>query len=203
MELILEYVMSHYVWFLGGAIVIFLAIIGYFADKTNFGQGKNKEQQTEKNNEKEISTFIEENKNQSFQDLIDTKQESQIEKDFIEQTEPIDEQIDSQELNSNLENTQVPKQQIVDDENVATDSDSKFEVEKQVSFEKSFEEFDKEFNEILPKKEIIDDELLDDIENLSLDKTQKIDLIDIPDLDDVELPKIKNLEPESEDVWKF
>ena len=66
-----------------------------------------------------------------------------------------------------------------------------------------FEKFDKEFNEILPEKEIINDDLLDEIDNLSLDKTQKIQLTDIPDLDDVELPKIKSLETVDEDIWKF
>ena len=59
------------------------------------------------------------------------------------------------------------------------------------------------FCEILPKKEIINDDLLEEIDSLSLDKTQKLDLYDIPDLDDVDLPKIKTFEPEEKDIWKF
>ena len=48
----------------------------------------------------------------------------------------------------------------------------------------------------------IDDDLLSDIEHLSLDKTQKYNFKDIPDLDDVDLPEIKKSD-EPEDIWKF
>lgn len=59
-----------------------------------------------------------------------------------------------------------------------------------------------EVDSILSKKDVIDDDLLSDIEHLSLDKTQRYNFGDIPDLDDVELPKIKKNE-EPEDIWKF
>ena len=45
---------------------------------------------------------------------------------------------------------------------------------------------------ILPKKELITSDLLNDIDDLELDKTQKLNLNDIPNLDDIELPKIKS-----------
>ena len=48
---ILEFLESNYVWLLGGMIVILLAIIGYFADKTNFGQGKREEKVEPKTDE--------------------------------------------------------------------------------------------------------------------------------------------------------
>ena len=37
---ILEYILENYTWFLVGIVLILLAIIGYYADKTNFGHGK-------------------------------------------------------------------------------------------------------------------------------------------------------------------
>ena len=43
MQTILEYIMLNYTWILAGSIIILLAVIGYYADKTNFGQGKTKE----------------------------------------------------------------------------------------------------------------------------------------------------------------
>lgn len=46
---VLEYIMQHYTLFLGGIILILLAIIGYYADKTNFGQGKKSETKKETN----------------------------------------------------------------------------------------------------------------------------------------------------------
>ena len=69
--------------------------------------------------------------------------------------------------------------------------------------EANFKKFDEEFNELLPKKEIISNDLLDDINDMSLDKTQKIQISDIPKVDDVELPKIKTLPVEEDDIWKF
>ena len=46
---ILEYINENYTLFLGGAIIILLAIIGSYADKTNFGQGKTKENNNDNN----------------------------------------------------------------------------------------------------------------------------------------------------------
>ena len=40
MSEILDYILANYVWILTVAITVLLAIIGYYADKTNFGQGK-------------------------------------------------------------------------------------------------------------------------------------------------------------------
>jgi predicted negative regulator of RcsB-dependent stress response len=41
MNQILDYIVQNSAWFIGGVILIVLAVIGYYADKTNFGQGKN------------------------------------------------------------------------------------------------------------------------------------------------------------------
>lgn len=49
---VLEYIMQHYALFLGSAILILLAIIGYYADKTNFGQGKNSDNKEKKETSK-------------------------------------------------------------------------------------------------------------------------------------------------------
>ena len=65
-----------------------------------------------------------------------------------------------------------------------------------------YDALNKEVKELLPKKDIIGDDLLSDIDNLSLDKTQKYNFGDIPDLDDVDLPDIKKSD-EDEDIWKF
>ena len=65
-----------------------------------------------------------------------------------------------------------------------------------------YDKLNKEVKDLLPKKEVIDDDMLSDINNLSLDKTQKYNFGDIPDLDDVDLPKIKKTDDE-EDIWKF
>lgn len=51
----MEFVVDNYLWFLIGGIVLLMIIIGYFAEKTNFGKLplNNKKKQTE-NNEEQI-----------------------------------------------------------------------------------------------------------------------------------------------------
>ena len=200
MESILEYIMLNYTWFLGGSIVIILAIIGSYADKTNFGQGNKKEEL----NTRENSNF---NEQVTLKEYLESqKTVEQTPTNEIENMNPVETQ-QTETTNINGENqakeitsvnaveTQQPEVTNVNEENSNNQSQT-------IIAEENFEKFDKEFNELLPKKEIVDGDLLNEIENLSLDRTQKIKLTDIPDLDDVELPKIKSM-PKEEDIWKF
>ncbi|MBE6139473.1 MAG: hypothetical protein E7174_03085 [Firmicutes bacterium] len=200
MESILEYIMLNYTWFLGGSIVIILAIIGSYADKTNFGQGNKKEEL----NTRENSNF---NEQVTLKEYLESqKTVEQTPTNEIENMNPVETQ-KTETTNINGENqakemtgvnsveTQQPEVTNVNEENSNNQSQT-------IIAEENFEKFDKEFNELLPKKEIVDGDLLNEIENLSLDRTQKIKLTDIPDLDDVELPKIKSM-PKEEDIWKF
>ena len=43
MENILNFFQTNGIWFIVGVIIILLALIGRYADKTNFGQNKNGE----------------------------------------------------------------------------------------------------------------------------------------------------------------
>lgn len=49
---VLEYIKENYTLFFAGIILILLAFIGYYADKTNFGQGKNTN--LDNNNKKDL-----------------------------------------------------------------------------------------------------------------------------------------------------
>ena len=40
----MEFIMDNYIWFIVGGIVILMAVIGYFADKSDFGRKKNNEE---------------------------------------------------------------------------------------------------------------------------------------------------------------
>ena len=62
-------------------------------------------------------------------------------------------------------------------------------------------QFEKEFNSVLPKKELITSDLLEDIDELKLDRTQKINLGDIKNFKDIELPEINGVG--EEEIWKF
>lgn len=210
MEIILEYIMSHYILFLGGTIIILLAIIGYYADKTNFGQGKVKELNQEKVHK---SQGI--NKFDTLQEAVENIHQNENQEVNMETTGVNDNQIESNLNNqsSNLNNETINEQKnimpvqsnqnIVVEENIFPVHNEQNVSVQENNFEENFKEFDKTFKELLPEKDIIDDQILDEIENLSFDKTQKIDLTNVSGLDDVELPKIKNLKPETEDIWKF
>lgn len=172
MKTFLEYIMLNYTWFLGGTIIILLAIIGSYADKTNFGQGKTKEDDSEKLRELELEKM-------KLQQQLEEAQRVQ------EETPVVESQVE--EIKEEVVVTQQPKKE-----------ESTLE-----SYEEKYAKFDKAFDALLPKKGFDDGDLLDEIESISLDKTQKIDITEIPDLDDVDLPKIKSLDPVDEDIWKF
>ncbi len=177
---VLEYIMANYTWLLGGAIIILLAIIGSYADKTNFGQGK--ETKDDKKNKKDEDTALK--PKEEVNDSLDDQNKEDVD---IQSTETIEEPA--------LEEVVEP----VEDNQVVDTS----ETSEDQSRDEQFEKLDQEFNKLMPEKEVINDDLLDEIDNLSLDKTGKIPSSEIPDLDDVELPEIKQLKQEDEDIWKF
>ena len=199
MQTILEYIMLNYTWFLVAAIIILLAIIGSYADKTNFGQGKDK---------KEINQNTGFNQNKLLSETL--KQEQPVLK-----SEKISEQQNENNITQQTANKIVESQKVLmnktDDleennsnlDNVERLEENNSNLDNVERLEEKFSEFDKEFDALLPKKDILDVELLDEINDLSLDKTQKINLTDIPDLDDVDLPKIRSLNSIDEDIWKF
>lgn len=247
MTQVLEYIMQYYTWFLGGAILILLAIIGYYADKTNFGQGKNPK--NDENNKDVNSTLKEEIKEESLEKVeeLDVVQNDRLTDSVIlEENEqkqnsipneneltPLEYNVEDVNLTQNytnvsLEEIDIEKEINVDEQNsVKNETDEKNivdastivpeviddnssliseiteEEQNNLLSDEEFDKFSQEFNLVLPKKELIDTDLLSDIEDFELGKTQKLDLNDIPDLDDIELPKIKQLDPKEQDIWKF
>lgn len=205
MEKVLEYISLNYTWFLFGAIIILLAIIGRYADKTNFGQGKVKEEKSKEENidlqDITLKEYIDQNKETRKEELKEEIKDSNIvvENNLNQNNVVLQNNLNQQNVNdSHLQNQNVIDFNIKDLNN---SMDLKSEQNK--IFEESFEKLDEEFDLILPKKQVMDTDLLEDIDNLSLDNTQKISITDIPDLDDVDLPEIKKLKPEKEDIWKF
>jgi len=235
---ILEYIMAHYTWFLGGAILILLAIIGYYADKTNFGQGQNVEN---KENKKQtnienvgLSDITEEIKSENEEQITNLQNDDLLNQDvFVENN--LQNDINTEE-NINLENNEIVIQEqenqsetnelidlatpieettLVDEINLGDNSINEIPVEDIKNIEKQenktnsllteeeVNKFNDEFESLVPKKELINTDLLSDIDILELDKTQKFDLSAMPDLDDIELPKIKNIVEEEQDIWKF
>lgn len=210
MNSVIEFIMANYTWIVVGLIIILLAIIGGYADKTNFGQGKSKslEENTDnnENNLNQQSILPVDNNNQKVDEKINNVEQvnsspivyngtvQNSENSQGTQNIQTDQSIHTMAVNNNLIDV---NNRTINVENIDLNkSSNEFK-----DFNDKFDKFDEEFNSVLPKKDIIDDSLLDDIDNLSLDKTQKLDL-SIPDLDDVELPRISSLETEQKKIWK-
>ncbi len=114
-----------------------------------------------------------------------------------EKKEVVEEKVEPTE--EKVEITMVPKEEKVKDVSIEDIDSALF---APIEGNNEYDALNKEVKDLLPKKEVIDDDMLSDINNLSLDKTQKYNFGDIPDLDDVDLPKIKKAD-DDEDIWKF
>lgn len=56
----LDFVKDNYIWFIVGGIVLIMTLIGYFAEKTNFGKKGEHRNKTEKKSKKDKNESIEE-----------------------------------------------------------------------------------------------------------------------------------------------
>ena len=217
MSSVIDFLISNYQIIIIAVIVILLAIIGGYADRTNFGQPKNNTQNGVENGKTQLSTLISDLGNKRINDQISNSSDSDKsvsvnkEKETVSSEQNVG-QSNVSEIskdnsnvgninveNSSIENGNVSKSIEVSGEEKEENTSSKHNNYK--TFESDFDKFNEEFDAILPKKDIIDNSLLNDINNLTLDKTQKIDL-SIPDLDDVELPKIRGVETDEKEIWK-
>ena len=223
MKQMLEYIMQHYTLFLGCSILILLAIIGYYADKTNFGQGKNSDSNDKKTkdiDDMKFSNVMETSDEDAAEVMPEGVVEDQNVDTIEENAELINENVNNIDSNQlDISNELIPENMPVSvdeniseannvsydniDTNVVLHENIDLEKNSSVLSEEEFDRFDEEFNSLLPKKELINTDLLSDIEGLELEKTQKLDLNDVPDLDDIELPKIKQLAQDEQDIWKF
>lgn len=175
---IVDFIVSHYIVVFIIAVIIIFALIGRYVDKIGYLK-------------------------QAPKKVEPIKPIKELNEEPLVEIKPIE--------TPKVEVTEESKPELIispDEENVATvntninidDIDSALFAP--IEGNNTYDELNKEVEELLPKKDVIDDDLLSDINNLSLDKTQKYNFGDIPDLDDVILPKIKKSD-ESEDIWKF
>lgn len=188
----IEYIVGHYAWFLGAIVLILLAVLGYYADKTNFGQKKiAKKNKNEESTEVEIKEEIVETPNleETAEEAIENPQSLNIDSKTIEEQKEI------------LEEKIEPVLEEVVEETIEDPVPS--EIDKIEEAEDSFNKVSEQIDSLLPEKDVINIDLLEDIDELELGKTRKIDFNLVPDLDDIDLPKIKKLVDEEQDVWKF
>lgn len=231
MTQVLEYITQNYTLFLFGAIIILLAVIGYYAEKSNFGQGKADRTKDEKNTKNEIEL-----KNTDLMDVINNDVETNTKNSVQDNTESNIE--NTIQVESNITSTPDSNQNLLDDKEIGVEKNSlqhseneemvnpiidaihkelnlvsnntifnaeeiKKKETKNQKREEAFNKFSDEFDALLPKKEIIDDDLLSEIDDLELGKTQKFNLKDFKGFDNINLPRISDTVTEEQDIWKF
>lgn len=238
MTQVLEYITQNYTLFLFGAIIILLAVIGYYAEKTNFGQGKADKIKDEKTDNKEINL-----NNTRLMDITngtDNNIQNNVDSNVQNKTEGIVQDEGNTTLNANSEQNLINDESI-NTEKVSIENNEKFnepieekeetvnpiidaihkelnlvsndvifnveEIKKKESKnkkrEEAFNKFSDEFDALLPKREIINDDLLSEIDDLELGKTQKFNLKDFKRFDNIKLPRISDTATEDQDIWKF
>lgn len=219
---ILEYISTNYTLFLLGAITILLAIIGSYADKTNFGQGKKNLDNSKKEDiNKEILNMRitdvigpqNEEKNENVEDIKSTEKVENLETAGSDVptlvdtnhgiSNPAKENNDVTKEESNQKNdTELKEEKKESQENTVNNGAEDNSTNE--NLDEQFEKLDEMFDEVLPKKEIVSGDLLDEVNSISLDnKIQDKSFDAIPSLDNFELPEIKDLKTTDDDIWKF
>lgn len=184
MELLIEilsFINDNYLKFAIGLILILMALIGYHAEKTNFGNKFISEKQKEKkdNNRIDVDKL-------RINDFIVN---GSIE-DGVEQTsnlKPLETEINTKvETEESTKNSQL--QDLVDNKEV------------------SEEDIDEEFEKIIPKEQTLDCDLITDINNMEVkpleNETNKSSDMLLQFNSNIDLPEIDNLKTD-EDIWKF
>lgn len=214
---VIDFVMEYYIWFLIGIILILLAIIGAYADKTNFGQGKKDETDKKTNADNNLKNVklgeaLGQNSASVDKDTLDNPkselQKSESESSVVGQTnvqQINNENIKSESLESNPnEKVDADKTDTNGNELSATSNGVSNISSKSLNIEDKLNKLNEEINDFLPEKELIDSSLLDDVSDMSLDDKDSniFDKKNDFDFDDLKLPEIKKPKKEIEDVWK-
>lgn len=206
---VMQFIMDNYIWFAVGGIVIIMAIIGYFADKTDFGRNKEekppkvkKEKKPKKEKKVEEPQKIEVDAkgiNELTQSMIETPTEETKEEAMddlyapLESTESQDVEVDASlyaplEPLTNEEVTEVETQETMTTEVPVIDSMATMEEEPK---EVELEPFTPNTIE-----EPIEESIEENIEPL-------VQPIEPLKEEPVQIPTTEPEATEEEDVWKF
>jgi len=196
-------------------IMILLAIIGYFAERANNKKNETNIKEDKKDlidlTNKRLSDFQEKKEDSITKEQEEIKVEQNVVDingvnavNMISNVPVAQNPINSVPMpNTLIEGNVIEKSAEINvGENAITTTN--IVPENSLSNEKleKIDELDKELDILLPKEKLLNEDLLSDIDFMELDKTQKLDLSGVPDLDNIDLPKIKQIEKE-EDIWKI
>ena len=193
---IFEFIVTNYFWILVIVLITLLSIIGSFAEKSLFEtakkEEKKKEEQTIDLSDKKMSDFFgESNKDKSM-----PNQNNEIGQQISTNT-AINNNPDAISNSGDLVNQasignaiNMPSQSLTSNNNIMSNLESKLS------------SLDKQINDMLPKKELIEEDLLEDVEDINLDIDKKPGKKkDELNLDDIKLPNIKSSKSSKKSLW--
>ena len=177
----MDFIMDNLLWFIIGGIVILMAIIGYFADKTDFGRKTTKEEKPK------------EEKSKKEKIKVDAKGIGNLNQSVTEKTEDKKENVASEDLYAGIGNTNIPidKNTVVDDSLFVPLTDIKEEVIDKPVVIPIADTVEPIFNTEEPTIESNAEEELKNVEPEPL--------VDIA----LESKKVEQQIAEDDDVWKF
>lgn len=197
---VMQFIMDNYIWFAVGGIVLIMAIIGYIADKTDFGRKTEEKVKKEKKPKKEKvveepTKVAAQGINDLAQTMIEDKEEDnvslenteiEVDPSLYEPLVPLsNEEITTEEPVTTLEETVEP---ISNEEVPASDAMATMELEQSN---------DVELQPFIPNT--IEEPIENDVEETIEPITQPIEPLEQP----VQIPASETESAEEEDVWKF
>jgi len=200
----MEFYVDNWPWFLGGAIIILMALIGYIAEKTDFGRKDMIRQEKVKKQPKENKKEKQDEKTEEVVEIEEPRAEVQMAlatDTFLEN--PIEEDLNAPfgDEDTNQEHLDIITEQPVEELDELNFEEIFIEPNEQEDVNTNITEdlnapfgdvtFDKPF---VPVEEVVVQE-----------PTDKINLDDVNELN-VELPDLDTIvteEDDSDDVWKF
>lgn len=189
---IINFILSNYAWILVVVLIILLAIIGSVAEKSFFGIEtkipNDGDQKKEKYNEL---------KNKKMSDLF--KNNEKYSEESTSNSKILDNNVITNEAVNNAANKDNKQVEITNFNNI----ENKFEQKSMMSsLEDKLKDLDKEINDILPKREVLDNDFIDEFEDLSMDLDAEKKTKDDFDLSDIELPQIKKSKTSKKNIWQ-
>lgn len=187
----MEFILDNYIWFIVGGIIILMAVIGYFAEKTDFGRNKKTEIKEEKPKEKEKPK----------------KEKKQKKEEKEEKPEKIE--IDAKGIGDLVQNEADLVNPPVEDLEAPLKNDAVVDSNENVdqSLFAPLEDFSaKEAVEEAPEQPVVIDELIDEQktsdENLANEDLKPVDSTPLED-DSKSDDKKEESVSDDDDIWKF
>lgn len=206
---VLDFVISNYRIFLSIAIAIMFSIIGYYAEKTNFGQGNSKsnDQEKEKINldDKKLADFLGVKTNKKV--TIDDITPEMLDKLMTETSQEKNGSVGSSSTNIdsiNVTDNQIKSKTNLNDNMIKEETNTVKKLEKEPSS-------DEEILSLLePESEsVIDEDLISEIDDMNLDNIKienknKKRLYELNNYD-IELPLFDSLRSDDSntDIWNI